>query len=822
MKIFKYIGTFFLVLVIFFFFAQASQVKAATNSNTFTFSSPDGFCTATVVASLDSFTYPPGGQIQATGTISVICEGGVSYSDASVGATDTYNGTPEPVPATFTAPTSGGSYSIYFTATFDECNKGVCSSPTNGNTVGYTVTSNNPTVTVTATPSTIDSGGTSNISWTSGNGATFCDSTGGGGSGTTGSFTTPQLTTNTTYSVTCFSSTGNATGSATVTIAAAPTESSYWNVNNLKTVTINSGTNTRLDWTTTGFDSNGICNVYEGSIEYPYNGETNFPATGNSTYVYTPIETNSDTFTVKCYESYSPNTTYSDPVNTLTVSSQSLPDLTAGAITPPTATTNVPVNLSALIINQGSVSTEAGFTNLFQLSPDNGVTVTNIPPPVSMPTLGADSSSITTYDGYTFTTAGTYYVRACANMTIGTNGYATIGNIVESNYNNNCGAWTPIVVSDTPPPPSLPDLTAGMVSPSTAIVNTPVNLSAIITNQGTASTGTGFYNFFQVSTTSPGSGTGNNNNNQSSLFSFNTALAASSGGSNYGDQSPVWMSTLGPGASAIATDPYTFTTAGTYYVRACANMTSSGVFGSVVESNYNNNCSPAWTTVTVTNSNVPLPDLTAGAVTPTTATINIPTTFSSTISNIGDASTGISFPNFFQVSTDDGVTATDLTPPIWLPPLGPGNSAPVTITYTPTTAGTFYGRACANKTNSATFGGVIESNYNNNCGSWTPITVSGVTQMCTDPKAVNYGLPLPCIYQNGMCLDPTANNYGQPLPCTYSTGTIVTTCEDTTALNYGLPLPCIYNPGDCLNPKAKNYGGSLPCILPKVPKYKEN
>ena len=57
------------------------------------------------------------------------------------------------------------------------------------------------------------------------------------------------------------------------------------------------------------------------------------------------------------------------------------------------------------------------------------------------------------------------------------------------------------------------------------------------------------------------------------------------------------------------------------------------------------------------------PDLTASTPTPTTATVNVAQTFSSTITNIGNASTGASFSNFFQVATgaDGGGAITDLT-----------------------------------------------------------------------------------------------------------------------------------------------------------------
>ncbi|MBI3634292.1 MAG: hypothetical protein HY228_01585 [Candidatus Yonathbacteria bacterium] len=89
-----------------------------------------------------------------------------------------------------------------------------------------------------------------------------------------------------------------------------------------------------------------------------------------------------------------------------------------------------------------------------------------------------------------------------------------------------------------------------------------------------ASTGPDFHNFFQVATAADGGGT-------------ITDLASST------------MSVLAAGASAVANSPsYTFPTAGTYSVRACADNASSAGGGLVPESDENNNCG-AWTNITV-------------------------------------------------------------------------------------------------------------------------------------------------------------------------------------------------------------------------------
>lgn len=126
---------------------------------------------------------------------------------------------------------------------------------------------------------------------------------------------------------------------------------------------------------------------------------------------------------------------------------------------------------------------------------------------------------------------------------------------------------------------ALPDLTAGAVSPTSATAGTATTFSATISNS-TAPTGASFPYFFQVATAAGGGGTITD-----LTSSTMSALAAS-----------------GSGASALATSPsYTFTTAGTYSVRACANKTDRNTFGPIVESSYSNNCTDPWKDITVTS-----------------------------------------------------------------------------------------------------------------------------------------------------------------------------------------------------------------------------
>jgi hypothetical protein len=122
----------------------------------------------------------------------------------------------------------------------------------------------------------------------------------------------------------------------------------------------------------------------------------------------------------------------------------------------------------------------------------------------------------------------------------------------------------------------LPDLTAGDLSPTTAIVDTPLSFYATISNIGNASTEIGFNNLFQIT-------------DRMRMFV---------------ELSPVFVPAIVAGGTGVAISPsYTFNSGGTYYARVCADKSSAeDANGTIVESpppeNENNNCG-VWTKVIV-------------------------------------------------------------------------------------------------------------------------------------------------------------------------------------------------------------------------------
>lgn len=85
-----------------------------------------------------------------------------------------------------------------------------------------------PTVSITANPAQVASGGTSTLTWSS-TSATSCTASGGwsGGKSTSGTQVSPTLTQTTTFVLACTGAGGTGTGSATVTVTAPPTTAAF-------------------------------------------------------------------------------------------------------------------------------------------------------------------------------------------------------------------------------------------------------------------------------------------------------------------------------------------------------------------------------------------------------------------------------------------------------------------------------------------------------------------------------------------------------------------------------------------------------------------
>ena len=133
----------------------------------------------------------------------------------------------------------------------------------------------------------------------------------------------------------------------------------------------------------------------------------------------------------------------------------------------------------------------------------------------------------------------------------------------------------------------------------------------------------------------------------------------------------------------------------------------------------------------------PTIDLTASAPTQNTAIIGTAQTFTSTITNSGNTTTGASFYNSLQVATGAGgagaVTPLIASTPSPMTARVAGGTGTATAQYTFTgSAGTRSVRFCADQ-NTSMSGTITESNETNNCSAWRDVTVTASVLPCTLP-----------------------------------------------------------------------------------------
>ena len=210
-------------------------------------------------------------------------------------------------------------------------------------------------------------------------------------------------------------------------------------------------------------------------------------------------------------------------------------------------------------------------------------------------------------------------------------------------------------------------------------------------------------------------------------------------------------------------------------------------------------------TETVTVTNASLPDLTAGAVSPSTATEDSAVTLSSSVVNGGSRATGTSFPNIFQIENGAIISANTVSS------LPPGNSSVLSASYTFASAGTYRVRACVDN-NSSWIGSITESNEGNNCGEYTSITVPA----CSGPGCTGYPGTLSCSVNNSNPLVGQTVTY-TATPGAGATGPYVWTASDgVTGLGTGATASRSFpNPGDYTMNVSSATGASASCT-PRV------
>ena len=414
------------------------------------------------------------------------------------------------------------------------------------------------------------------------------------------------------------------------------------------------------------------------------------------------------------------------------------PDLVTGAVSPSVVTINKSTSFKADITNRGTYSTENSFYYIFQKTLDtnkdgkisktegnNASIIDKTNDRGTMSKLDKNKTSTATSPTTKFTTLGKYYVRACADKSSA----MSTGYIKESDEEHNCTSpWTEVIVQSAPTPDLvISGLTSNPVSP---VVNQPATYSAILLNQGGAQAGGMIKNIFQY----------DDDANHNAVSKTQTVTPSS----------PI---VLNPHKNIIIEDTYTFKTAGfKKYVRACADKSSAidgvGIVDEIVfdptnqdrpedSPNEDKNCG-VWTKITVISPTQP--DLTVGAITPTSIIDGQKSIFTSKITNIGGVSTNSSFNNVMQIASDangkDAQTPILTTESPMRALSGSNDSANASGSYTSNLGqnGEIFVRFCADNDASLQKSTVAESSEDN-CGPWTTITVTKPEEQKADLTA---------------------------------------------------------------------------------------
>lgn len=515
------------------------------------------------------------------------------------------------------------------------------------------------------------------------------------------------------------------------------------------TVNINDNVTIRCDMSVK--DMNGVTPFFTGGQYISYDG---YDVT---TAKFTFKATQPGTHIVSCNTSVTGQNfcASSNAIGTLTVGSALQPNLNisassiTGALTAGTALT-----FNGTVRNQGAAVSLASQTRL-RIDIDNNGTWDVNPTNQNTGALAISGTENEIWSSAWTATTGTHKYEICADVT-GTN--------TESNEGDNCITQTFTInpaVNNSPTANAGPDKAITLPTTTSA----PTGTSATDSDGTISSTVWSFVSGpGPTPTITSGSTLTPSFSNMTSAGTYVFRLTATDNlGATGSDTMQVVVSPSGPRTTTTCniadfiwcanegglcsfsgTKDVRYGASGQYYYLMSTNSVSctNGVFGDPISGTAKSCyvCSPAVTT----------PDLTASASTPTIATVNVAQTFSSTISNTGNASTGASFSNFFQVATaaNGGGTVTDLTATT-MSALVASGSGTASVSRTFTTAGTYSVRACADKSSSANLGTIAESNENNNCGGWTNVTVSPASTCI----AAGTGTGLTGKYYNGVNFD---------------------------------------------------------------------
>ncbi|TAJ14286.1 hypothetical protein EPO56_02260 [Patescibacteria group bacterium] len=632
-------------------------------------------------------------------------------------------------------------------------------------TLTYTNTATPPTASISLSPSTITSGNSSALTWSSTNAST-CTGTGfATGNNTAGTVSvSPSQTSN--YSVSCTGAGGTVSASATLTVT-APSSSPTVSLT-ASPSTITAGGSTTLSWTSsnasycssTQFDTIGATS---GSVTITPNASTNYTVTctgsssgGTGTWQYyqsdysdlsCPVSSNNNVYSAvpDCPASPQGKSCTSPPstckINTIGPGCGITTELYSCQVTSPPPS----VSGSAYVTASNSPLTASCMASPTSVYKEETVTWSSsasggdTPGTSKWKYLGVANTKICTGGS----NSAMIQVPVCPDSTadgVGPTGYDDGYRCKVHGYDaSDCDAGGPTIYGNVQTFESqVTSGSAPVYSYSWSGTDGLSGISALISKTySTTGTKTGSVTVTTTSTTNLQS------NKQCSGGTLIDSAGTTEDGVVYSSSGDRAMcDSITPAGGCCSTYVREVLSSGgqpvnTYYQWTSysgASLVTKDSYSTVSGGNTNNHyysggfkTNSTSTTASCSNSvevSVVLSDLTAGAISPTSAVANVAKTFSATITNAGNPATGGEFTNLFQRATSSsGANTVDIGTDT-SPNTSANGSDITTFSYAFPSAGTWYMRACADK-NSSTGSGIInESNETNNCGAWTAVIVS--------------------------------------------------------------------------------------------------
>lgn len=380
------------------------------------------------------------------------------------------------------------------------------------------------------------------------------------------------------------------------------------------------------------------------------------------------------------------------------------PDMTASSITPQSATQGQARTFSATITN-GGIAYAGDSTTRFQRATNGNGSGAYEVGSVATGALNPGASRNVSFS-HTFTTSGTFYLRACADVG---------GTVSESNESNNCGPWTHVIVASPAPTVDLTaapeSITAGASSvltwvSSNADTCSSAEFDTLGATSGQVSVAPGATTLYTIICHKNGSGTTGTYKYAYSDVSDHTCPITDPDTGYSG--LPTCPSRLPEGRSC--TGPCKVNLAGSYSNDACIIETQ------VYECNFTDGTSAQQVqdsaTVTVTASGT---DLTAGSATAPGAARGSTVAVSAPILNVGGTTAGASHAYYELVAPSSKSNASGV---VSVGAIAASGSQNASFSYTFSASGTYQVRFCADW-----FGAVAETNEGNNCGPWTDISI---------------------------------------------------------------------------------------------------